>query len=125
MTTNVKTNSKELVKGENLKKESKVSLFTLMQNSNKVIKAEVFSLSGAIKNFNTLPANDKFLTTAKVQKSDITPAYVLKNILNVPNFKSIEDKIYQTVTIKTVKTDKLKEKWSHYQVLQAIYYSVK
>lgn len=124
----IKAAAKKLTPGVNAAKKE-ISIYKLMLNANKAIKNEIYSLSGAIKQFNVLSGNDSFLKATKVKKENVTPDYVLKNIVNVPNFKAVKNEatgrneIFFTCTIKGVKTDKMKSKWSPFNVLQSIYYA--
>jgi hypothetical protein len=121
METKVKKEVKNIVKGNNVKKE--VSLYKLLLSANQEIKKEIYSLSGAIRNFQTLSESNLFLKTAKIDKAKIDPKFVLSNIAKVPQHKMIDKEVYVVRTIKGIKTDILKSKWSAFNVLQSIYYS--
>lgn len=119
--SNKKVVSKSKISGSTVAKKE-ISKWALMLKANKAIKDEIYSLSGAIKNVQVLPENNPFIQVTEIDLANLTPAFVLKNMVHVPNFKVIEEKLYKTVTIKKVKTEVLKTKWSAWDVLLSLYY---
>jgi len=111
----------KLTEGAKLKK-TEVSLWKLKCEAHAAIMNEVHSLSGAIKQAQILPASNAFIQKTGVDLQALTPAFVLKNMVNVPNFKMINGKLFKTITIKKVKTDREKGKWSANDILNALYY---
>lgn len=112
-----KEKSKVIAKGANLPKAKKVSNYSTMLESYKANKAEVYSLSGALKNFNP---SDKFLQVAKMKREQITVSFILDNATKFGRLKKIKGEVYQIVYLNKVATDKLKTKWSIWDVYQIV-----
>lgn len=117
--------TKETVKVKNItsgaKIEKKESSYKVMLSWHKKNKAELFSLSGAIKNLNFEDSDGKrLLFLAKVEAENINPSFILKNITKVSGFSEIDGKIYQSVYRNKVKTDIEKTKWSLWDIVRTI-----
>jgi len=99
----------------------KESSYNLMLSWHKVNKANLYSLSGAIKNLDFADANGKrLLFLAKVEAENINPSFVLKNITKVKGFSEIDGKVFQSVYRNKVKTDVEKSKWSLWDIVRTI-----
>ena len=132
MATKIATPKKETAKVSKKLTENKVqkqavkkekSSYSFMLEWHKANKAELFSLSGAIKNVDfTHESGKKLLADAKVSPEQITPAFILKHISDLNGFDSIDGQIFQSVYKNKVKTQVLKVKWSQWNVVQVVRY---
>jgi hypothetical protein len=94
-----------------------------MLNWHKHNKAELYSLSGAIKSLDFTEVNGVLLLeTAKLTAEEITPALILANIANLNGFSMVENTLFQTVYKNKVATLVQKSKWSQWNIEQTIRY---
>ena len=99
----------------------KESSYKVMLNWHKANKANLYSLSGAIKNLDFSDSNGiRLLFLAKLEVKQIDPAFVLKNITKVKGFSEIQGKIFQSVYRNKVKTEVEKSKWSLWDIVRTI-----
>ena len=103
-------------------KVAKVSNYSIMMESYKANKDEIYSLSGAIKNFNP---SEKFLKVTKMKLSEVTDKFILSNATKFSRLKNINGSIYQIVYLNKVATDKLKTRWSPWDIYQIVYFATK
>lgn len=103
--------------GANLKK-SEVSSYKLKLVANKSIKAELYSLSGAIKLALSGKETIPYLNAIKVKPEQLTPAFILALFPKAGGKYVMNGKeAYQVVYIKGQKAEVLKSKWSAWDVL--------
>lgn len=127
METKVKSKVKNIVKGSNVTKETKVlSKYTLQLKAHKENKAEMFGLFKVLRNIDpTKQANKDFFTACKFDPVNLTPDFILKNctlikVKGLARYENIKGEIYFSAKVKGQPTKVKKSLWSLWDIEQTI-----